>query len=74
MSQKRWLAEEELHYALDEEDEALIRHIMCDDDRPPQGLHQGGYKPFHPVPMEEEGWTFDYLYPPEEDEWTLEEW
>ena len=30
-------------YGFDPEDEALIRHIF-DDDAPPQGLHQGGYK------------------------------
>ena len=28
---------------LDEEDEALLRHVLL-DDAPPQGLHQGGRK------------------------------
>lgn len=28
----------------DDEDLALIRHVSGDDERPPQGLHQGGYK------------------------------
>jgi hypothetical protein len=27
----------------DEEDEALIRHVLLDDE-PPQGLHRGGRK------------------------------
>lgn len=28
----------------DEEDEALIRHVLLEDQGPPQGLHQGGRK------------------------------
>jgi hypothetical protein len=29
---------------LDEEDIALLEHVLLDDQRPPQGLHQGGRK------------------------------
>lgn len=29
---------------LDSEDEALIRHVLMNDD-PPQGLHRGGWNP-----------------------------
>lgn len=29
----------------DAEDMALIRHVLCLDDEPPQGLHRGGWNP-----------------------------
>lgn len=35
---------EELGQYFDEEDDALIRHVLCEDEIP-QGLHRGGMKP-----------------------------
>lgn len=35
----------------DEEDEALLEHVLGDDERPPQGLHQRGFKGFGEPPV-----------------------
>lgn len=39
----------------DEEDEALLRHVLLDDE-PPQGLHRGGRKDFEYA--EEDGYIY----------------
>jgi hypothetical protein len=39
-------------YGFDPEDEALLRHVLLDDE-PPQGLHRGGWNPVD----EEYDWT-----------------
>lgn len=36
---------ERLGLVPDAEDEALIRHVLMDDE-PPQGLHRGGWRPW----------------------------
>lgn len=48
--------------AFDDEDRALLEHVFG-DDRPPQGLHQHGFKPFGEPTREEDEWADDYLYP-----------
>ena len=55
----------EREYELDDEDRALLEHVLG-DDRPPQGLHQGGTRP-PPLHSRWERWedeaVDDYLYP-----------
>lgn len=43
---------------IDEED-ALLRHVFGDDERPPQGLHQQGWRQSE----EEQEWYSDWMYP-----------
>ena len=48
--------------SLDSEDEALLRHVLLDDE-PRQGLHRHGDKPYgEPEPWEDDV-VEDYLYP-----------
>lgn len=51
-------AERELEeLALDATDLDLLEHVLG-DDRPPQGLRRGGFKPT----LEEEGWEDEWRY------------
>lgn len=40
---KDWERELQEENELHPDDEALLRHVMLDDEDPPQGLHRQGY-------------------------------
>jgi hypothetical protein len=46
--------------APDAEEIDLLRHVLLDDDEPPQGLHRQGYdrRRIHPFQNEREKWAY----------------